>query len=439
MAKKIYDILPPKVANKLENTIRESDKKIKKTAPRARKKAVAVAPLAAPATRQSKQRPTPMYPEEKHLPLKEALIGSAIILVLVLGYLFTKLPKADIKISPATQEVSFEEKVTANKSITEVSAGKKTIPVTSLQEERSASQEFTATGTASNDGKATGTITIYNKLDPASALTLLKGTHFLSNGGKYFITTQKLTIPAAKWQGGKLISGQITAAVVAKEAGEEYNIGASKFSIPKLSGTNYYYRISAESTSSMKGGYIGQVKKITKGDIDAAKQTLRSNVSEFDILLDSAIAREVKSFKPSATEGTIAEKFTAEAKIKIWALVFKKQDFDIFAKNAITSRLANDESYLEESLDLTYDFDVIDISQGAATVTMKVAVKTYKSVDVNSLVNLVSMEDKEQVKQTITRIYPEGISDIQVDFWPFWVKSAPKDKDRIHINLDFGE
>ncbi|MDO8529835.1 MAG: hypothetical protein Q7S10_00265 [bacterium] len=451
MAKKIYDIMPPKVANKLENTIRDSDKKAKKAAPRGRKKAIAAAPLVAPVIRQAKAKPAPIYTEEKekHFPLKEVLIGGAIVLVLLIGYSITRLPKVDIQISPAMETLSLEETILANKTVTAVNTSRKTIPAVYMEEQQTGTEEFNATGNASNDGKATGTITIYNKLNPASPFTLIKGTHFLSNSGKYFIITQKVTIPAAKYQSGKLVAGAVTATVEAKEAGQEYNIGPSQFSIPKLSGSKYYYSISAESTSPMKGGHVGQVKKVTKDDIDAARETLtkklldqaeaalRSKLTENDILLDSAMLKNTVSFKASVTADTIAEKFSADAKVKVIALVFKKQDIETFAKDMISSELADDETYLPESVTMDYSFEVIDITGGSATIDLKVSAKSHKSIDINGLVNVVSMESAEQIKQSVNEVYGDGVVDVKTDFWPFWVKTAPKNKNRIHIELKF--
>lgn len=444
MAKKIYDILPPKLASKVEDTIKAFEKDNKKrTSGSSRKR-----------TGTSLKRATavggvPSRDGKRGFPLKEVLIGGFIVLILLGIYLFTKLPKADILISPKMDTIEIEEKITADKSANEIVVAKKTIPARYLEEQQSGSQEFAATGSASNDGKATGTITIYNKLNPVGPFTLITGTHFLSNSGKYFVTTQKVTIPAAKYQNGKLVPGSVNATVQAKEAGEEYNIGASKFSIPKLSGTSYYYSISAESTDAMKGGHVGSVKKVTKDDVDTAKDVLtkklleqaekllRSKLSEDDILLESAMAKNVIEFKTSATENTVAEKFRGDAKVKVSALVFKKQDLEKFAKEAIDLKLPDDQSYLPESLNINYEFEVVDISGGVAKMDITASAKTYQSIDIDKLVNLVSMEDANQIKESIDQVYGDSVLGVKVDFWPMWVKAAPKNKNRIKIDLKF--
>ena len=64
----------------------------------------------------------------------------------------------------------------------------KVIPAQYIEVQQDGQQEFQATGSASNDGKAKGTITIYNKISPSSSFTLKIGTHFLSDSGKYFVS-----------------------------------------------------------------------------------------------------------------------------------------------------------------------------------------------------------------------------------------------------------
>ena len=140
---------------------------------------------------------------ERHFPLKEVLAGSGILVLILAGILYFKLQKADVKIWPKTEVLSFKEQVLADNSVDLINSNSKTIPAQYFEEEKDLWQEFPATGNASNDGKAGGTITIYNNYSPAGALTLKTGTHFLSDSGKYFITLQKVVIPAAKKQNNK--------------------------------------------------------------------------------------------------------------------------------------------------------------------------------------------------------------------------------------------
>ena len=47
------------------------------------------------------------------------------------------------------------------------------------------------------------------------------------------------------------------------------------------------------------------------------------------------------------------------------------------------------------------------------------------------------LKSADQVKQTVDQLYPGKISELKVNFWPFWVKSVPTDKNRVTVHLDF--
>src|SRR3989344_2935437 len=242
MAKKIYDILPPKTVNKIENSM--GSLPIKSKVKRSRKKIES-------------------QKVEKKFPLKEVLVGSVIIIFLLGIYFYNRLPKAEIEVWPRLDTVTLQEKIIADKNVDVLNLSQKVIPAQYIEQIEDGWQAFEATGITSTDSKASGTIRIYNKINPAAPITLIAGTHSLSDSGKYFVTLSKVTIPQAQGKN----PGSIEVKVQAEGVGDSYNIKASKFSIPKLSGTTYYYSIWAESSKAMTGGYTGSVKKVTKDDI----------------------------------------------------------------------------------------------------------------------------------------------------------------------------
>ena len=427
MPKKVYDIKPPKVAYKLEKTIK--DMEVSRTKKSQNK---ADAPVV-----------------KKRFPLKELLIGGALLVILISIALYIRLPKAQIQIWPRTENLILQDRVTFDKSINEVDLSGKIIPVKYLEEEKSGSKEFLSTGTSSQEVKASGTITIYNKADPPAPLTLIKGTHFLSDSGKYFVTLDKVTIPSAKYEKGMLVSGSINVKVQAKETGDEFNIGPSKFSVPKLSGTSYYYAVFAESNSQMAGGYKGVLKKVTADDISMAKEflgkellskaesSLKSKLSEDDVLLDKAILKSDISVEFDAKEGSLVDKFNGDVKVKVSALVFKKKDVEKFTKESIISQLPSYKDFLEESLSINYEAVSIDVERGEGIIDLQSSVKTYYSINTNDLIDYLSSKSADQIDDIFYDEYGSAISDLKVNFWPFWVNKTPANKNRIEINLNF--
>ncbi len=447
MAKKIYDIVPPKVKAETAAKIL-SKEKVKK--PR-KKPLVNIVKTSAPIPQPmiDSVMPAPRESSKRKLPIKELSIGGVIILCLLGIYLYNALPKANIQIWPSTETLSFQENITADKSIKSIDVDKKIIPAQYIEIEEEDAQEFLATSIASNDGKASGTIRIFNKISPATTFALKTGTHFLSDSGKYFVTLEKVTIPAAKYEKGKLAAGFIDVKAQAEQVGADYNIKASKFSVPKLSGTAYYYTIWAESSDVMAGGYTGQVKKVSKDDIAQAKETLtkklfdtienslKNNLTSDDVLLDNAIVRNIISASTDVKADAIAEKFNESVKVKISALVFKKQDLEKFSKDYIYSKLAQEKTILEKSVTFSYVPKAVNIGEGSVALGLDFSAKVYQDVATNSLMDFVSLKSADQIKETISRLYDNNVSDVKTKLWPFWVSQSPKNKNRIKIELNF--
>ncbi len=383
--------------------------------------------------------------KERRFPVMEVAIGGGVVILLLAIYLFNSLPKSDIKIWPKVETLSFQEKITASKKVTAVDISKKMIPALYIEEVKEVTQSFPASGSASNNGKATGIIKIYNKISPSSPLSLKVGTHFLSDGEKYFVTLDKVTIPAIS---GKT-AGSISVRVQAKEPGTSYNIGASKFSVPKLSGTAYFYSIWAESTEVMTGGYTGDVKKVTNADIANAKDVLtkklladaesalRARISEEYVLMDSALLKNVISATADKTANAIADNFNATAKVKVSALVFKKSDVAAFIKSDLAAQLPDGKNYLEKSLNIEYSADVVDMAGGTESLVIKVSYGMYVDIQKNDVVEFASRASASQIQQMISQKYGDGVYRTEVSFWPFWVKKAPSNKNRILVELNF--
>lgn len=381
--------------------------------------------------------------------LRKVLIGVGIFLAILVIYLFFKLPRVQVDIWPKTDVLNFKETVTADKSIELIDLNNKIIPAQYLQDEMDSSQEFLATGNASNEGKAGGTITIYNKCDFLKPVILKIGTHFISDSNKYFTILSKATIPAATKSGGKITPGSIEIKVEAAEGGESYNIKPANFSVPKFVGSVYYYCVYAQSKESMSGGFAGTVKKVTEDDIQSAKDalnekllsdienSLKSKILPDYILIDNSISSQVFSGSSDTKIGAIVDKFNYSAKAKASCLVFKKSDLDKLAKDYIISQVPEFKNLLEESFDITYNPETVDIEGGKITLNTEFSAKIYPDIDKNSLTYLLRRKTGEQINETINSNLGDKIFKVKVNFWPFWVMESPKNQKAIKVELKF--
>jgi len=455
MAKKIYDIKPPKTAQKaVPVVIHKKPRVVRKPKPEVKTKSPVVETTVKTAVNSSiyttDSKPTIVnnYAETKSYK-KHIYIGATLI-VLVLGvYLFFKLPKADITIWPKLDVLSYQQTVTADKTETIIDATKAIIPAQYFEVEKTIAQDFLATGNASNEGQATGKITIYNKYDPPMPFTFKAGTHFMSDSGKLFIAPLKINIPAAKKSGSKITPGTVVVDIQAVEGGTDYNIAPSNFSIPGLKGTAYYYSVSAASTADMTGGYAGKVKKVTEDDIQEAKNVLsekattdattelRGKISAEYVLLDNAVLSNVADASTQTKAGAVADKFNYSVTVKASALAFKKADVEKFVKDYILTQVPENKKLLDGSTRIDYSSNVIDISGGKATLNLSFSSSIYQSVDNNALGLTLIGKNADQAKQAINNSLGDQVSKVQIKFWPFWVGAVPNSQKAINIDLKF--
>ena len=435
MPKKIYDVKPPKTVRKVAT---------KKT----------VVPAEDNAIKDFLKEEKPKMVQKAHKKEKRSVWGiiSIIILIIVLAvgvYLFIKLPKADITIWPKVETLSFKQTITADKSVDLVDIAKTVVPAKYFQATKTNAQDFPATGNASNEGLATGTITISNKFDPPMPFTFRAGTRFISDSGKLFITLEKAVIPSAKKSGSKITPGTVQVKVQAVGGGNDYNIAPASFSIPGLKGTAYYFSVNATSDSPMTGGYSGKVKKVTDDDIQTAKEVLtkktiadavsdlKSQISSDYILLDTAVLSNVTSASTQTKAGTVVQNFNYQVTASANALAFKKSDLEQFAKNYIISKMPDGKTLLENSFKINYAGNVIDVSGGKATLNLDFSAGTYQNIDKNSLTLSLLGKDNPQIRETINNSLGGEVTNINVKFWPFWVVSAPNNQKVVNIDLKF--
>ena len=422
MAKKIFDIMPPEIWKRQQEGMIHPKKKKR-------------------GLKKEKSR------KSKKFYLKEILISGALFFVLVSGFFYFKLPRVSVEIWPKTELLTSNEKITIATSANEVSLTDKLIPGQFVEIEKDLWQEYPATGTKSNEGKAKGTIRVYNKYNPPALLSLKAQTRFISDSGKVFRSLGKIYLPPAQIKGGKVVPSWTDVEVMAAEAGEEYNIRSANFSVPGLSGTAWYYSVYAESSADMTGGFKSDSKQATEEDLQAAKEdlekkildgaesALREKITSDYVLLDGAISKNIFENSCLVKAGAEVEKFSCQAKARARALVFKESDLKKFAKGIIMGQVSKEKSLSEQSLNIKYSPDLINLDDGKIVLNLELSGKIYSSVNKYELSVLFKDKSSEQLEEIISNVLPQQTSQIKIKFWPFWVKKAPRDATRINVEL----
>ena len=366
--------------------------------------------------------------------------------------------QAEVKIWPKTELLEFSETITVSVKTGDFDFSEKTIPGRFFEKIQKDQQSFSASEIFSKEEKARGTVKVFNKHNPAKSLSLIAGTRFLSSDSeKYFTASEKIYIPAAKYEGGKLVAQWTEAKIVAMEPGEDYNIGPTTFSIPGLVGTSYYYSTWGESSENMSGGINMKKKRISQNDLDNAQKvlteklleevesSLRNNISSEFILLKDALTKEITDKSSLAAAGAEVESFIYEAEAMASALIFKKTDIERFAQEHILSQIPsieNNEIFLKEkkllpeSLTISYQVESIDLENGQIILNLEFSGKVYSDVDEVVLKRSFSRKSLLEIN-TFLENQPQIIGS-ETKFWPFWIGKAPDEPKKIKIELELG-
>ncbi len=436
MTKKVIDIFPPCASNReqiLEPGVRDRKKGLK--------------PFKEANILEDLEKKTS---EPRQGFNKKWLILGLSVLVLLGALAFFTLPKAVIEVWPKTEIQTFNTELKIDIGIEALDFEKGVIPGQIFREKRTVADVFPASAKVLKQGKAEGTIRVFNK-HSFSPQSFIPRTRFISAEGKVFRTPTRITIPGKSRERGKIIPGHIDVRVVADVPGEGHNIGTSTFSIPGLVGTPLFVNFYAESFESMTGGFSREMIQVTEQDLEKAKNILSERAKKesrafFEnkiktkeqmgfVFFDQAIQTEIIETFSLAKPGMEMENFNFQVKVESKTLIFKEQNLKDFAIEFIKTQIPETKQIHQPSLRIDYSLTDFDLDQGKMSLALEAAAKIYPYINILILENTVKgkslyeTKDFLEAKPDIIRASPK--------FWPFWVDRAPEDLDKIEIKLRF--
>ncbi|HDY72803.1 MAG TPA: hypothetical protein ENH90_01450 [bacterium] len=428
MAKKIFDIIPP-----------EKIEKDKEPAVKTFKEKISEQEIVG----EIKEKAKAIVVGEK-IKKKGFKVGLAIVplFLVLLIFLALQVSKAEIEIWPKTELITFETKLTIDVNADEIDLSYKIIPAYVLESKKTLYEEFDSTGKILK--KAEGVIRLYNEYSTKSE-TWLKGTRFVSSEGKLFKSKDRIIVPGAELKDGKLVPRYVDVNIIAAEAGENYNIEPTHFSIYVFRGTPRYTKFYGESLKSMTGG--GDSLQVTEQDLELSEQALvkkaksasendlKSNILEGQIFLEDILETEVLEKFSLTKTGDEAEKFSFKVKTESKTLLFEKKDIENYVRRLVSFQDSSNKLLYKESLKIDYTPQTINFDTGKAMIDLNISVEIYSDISLNML-------KKELMGKSLagTKVFLENqpeIKEVKVEFWPFWVRSVPKDIEKININYSF--
>jgi len=366
-----------------------------------------------------------------------------ILIVIFLSFYF--LTSADLTIITKKTPWEIQSPVLASKIISENDTTNFKIPAQYMKLNRQLNQTFSTTGIKDVSVKSSGKIKIYNAYS-SSAQALIVNTRFVSPEGRVFRITKAVTVPGAKIENGSIIPSFIEVAVVADQAGEQYNISPCKFTIPGFKGTVKYEKFYGQSEGAMSGGYIGEAKVASQSDMDKARaalvelatisldQELSSKLPDGFKILDDAKVYTVDKVEYSLKAGDKADNFQADMSASLKVLVFKESDVkDLFTKTAQTSQseLLAKELY---SADFQYGVPRVDFEKGILSFPVDAKLVFRERIKTDSFRDDLTGMSKNKLEGYLKGI--EGVEDMTCSITPGFIQFLPIRSSNIEISLD---
>lgn len=370
-----------------------------------------------------------------------------VILTIAGGVSFVVLPQAEIHIFRRVELLPVDLRITIASEIDSIDFEKLKIPGQAVKTTMKIENKFLSSGEKEVEKKAQGKITIYNELD-SMPQPMIPSRFQEEKSGKIFWSTKSIIVPGAAIKDGKVIPGTIEIDTVASEAGNDFNIECSKntpcnFTIPAWRSTVKFNKLYAKSFSPLMGGSIGKAKIATQEDFNRAKEDtisqLRNEIKNALLqkvppdlyFLEEGLQEKIITSGASVKVGDVAESFMFEVEMELSSFVFNKNDINSLIDYHLKDKLSDQKGLVPDvekfSFNVNRNDDNIEVRvAGDKNIVWKINPESIKKDILN--------KDKGGLQQYFNNI--QGVENVRVDLWPFWVKKTPKNGDKVKIIIE---
>lgn len=402
---------------------------------------VAAAPVARRAAKKaSLAKRVPNFNTFRKKLIIAGIVGVLLIAGLVWAIVFA--PAATVIITARTTAVPVNGVVTLGK---ETSAEQGIIKVITESIEKSDTVDFEATGEKEVGDKASGSV-VFSNCETYTSQVIKAGT-FISTGQYNYSVQDDVVVPGGSGSFLGCTTPGVSPAVkvVAQKIGDGYNAAAgTQFAVAGSSS-----QMKATTQDGISGGTSKTVPMVTAADVQAAKEKLvEQSTDAVKKELESKFTGDVKvidaSFDVKHEDATSKPAIGDEATDKK-ATLTSKATYQL-------SGIANGEltAYLEQTLKQQMQDQTAQriYSSGADSVALNDYVKRDESasvriattgqigptIDETNIKEKVAGKRFGEIQSELTKI--DGVSDVDVKFSFFWVRTVPNNLNKITIKFD---
>jgi len=369
--------------------------------------------------------------------LKVSIVLVVLAVLAVITTVF--LRGADVVVYPKNKDVTVQADFSA---YTTPTAGELGYELLTLEAE--AERQVNATGKEEVSERTEGKITIYNSFSQNS-VRLVKNTRFESPNGLIFKITESAVVPGYTGEGADKVPGSVTADVFADGTGEEYNLDATRFTIPGFEGEPEFEGVYAESSQPFSGGFEGEKYIIDTAELETAKASLHEELREAlrarleserpagFVLYDEAVTFSFQSLASTDDGDGLA---TIKERGSLHVPIFNAADFASYLAQKTVAGYEGEAIRIDNPLDLNFRYE-------SASSTTDIGSQNTISFKLSGDVTLVWDFEEKQLKTDLAGLAKSALPTVlsgytaiekaEATIRPFWNRSFPEDTK--HINL----
>lgn len=369
-------------------------------------------------------------------------LGIAVLVILIIGFVvaFMVLPKATVTLKTDTSNIDTNMTIIADPAAERLDQEKNVIQAISKEFRKTDTEKVAATGEKDLGKKATGEVTFTTECS-GKAPTIPSGTG-VSTNNLTFITQETVTLESGDDAEGNCVRSGI-AGVVAKDAGEQFNVGSGRtFTVAG------YSSLSATNESAMSGGTSKIVKIVTQGDVNKAKDAIskRAGTEAPDDLKDDISDEGYRPIEETLNAGTPtvssspavgaeASEVTVTSTTVFTMLGVKEDDLKKLVEEDAKKKIDPSKQII---LDNGLAEAIIRVEEkgagGQMTLSLQTTVAAGPDLDEDELKKEFAGKKRGDI-QNLMKGRP-GVNDAEVSYSPFWVQSTPKSADKITIVIE---
>lgn len=311
-------------------------------------------------------------------------------------------------------------------------------------------QEFTVKertpSSPSEVATTTGRVRITNAYSKAQ--TLIKTTRLLTPDGKLFRINATVNAPSG---------GSVEVGAYSDKTGGDFLIKSGvKFTIPGL-WIDLQKFITGEAIADFTGERSSK-KTLTSADVSEAQKTLEDAIMEqakTTLAAEASITQEMLSAdcptgqtcwqavylitpiekKYNATPGQETETFLAQAKVKVTAVYYPKNDMELLVRSKLKERLPEGRDLADfDASKVTYRLEQADASLEKARIAVSADAAsrlTSKSPALNAAA--IAGLSVDEAKQKLSAV--DGVEFVEITLRPSWARRLPG-KDKIDLTIE---